>query len=65
MSAMVVIDVLMMSMSLSNIAIFNIHGDDYRCIISGISEREMISLMQNIDLTEKNKCYKKQKSCHI
>ena len=65
MSAMVVIDVLMMSMNLSNIAIFNIHGHDYGCIISGISEREMISLMQNIDLTEKNKCYKKQKSCHI
>ena len=42
-------------MNLSNIAILNIHGDDYRCIISGIGKREMISLMQNIDLTEKSR----------
>ena len=26
---------------------------DYRCIISGISKKEAIKLMQNADLTEK------------
>ena len=44
----------MMSMNLSNIAILTIRGVDYRCIISGISKSEAISLMQNIDLTEKS-----------
>ena len=47
-------DVLMMSMKFSNIAILNIHGADYRCIISRISTNEAINLMQNIDLTEKS-----------
>ena len=46
-------DVLMMSMNLSDMAILNIHGADYRCIISGISKCEAINLIQNIDLTEK------------
>ena len=41
-------------MNLSNIAIPNIHGVDYRCIISGISKSEAVNLMQNIDLTEKS-----------
>ena len=44
----------MMSMNLSNIAIFNIKGSDYRCIISLISKTEAINLMQNVNLTEKN-----------
>ena len=38
-------------MSLSNIAILNIKGSDYRCIISLISKNEAIYLMQNADLT--------------
>ena len=46
-------DVLMMSVNLSDMAILNIHGADYRCIISGISKCEAINLIQNIDLTEK------------
>ena len=41
-------------MNLSNIAIFNIKGSDYRCIISLISKTEAINLMQNVNLTEKN-----------
>ena len=45
-------DVLMMSMNLSDIANLNIHGVDYRRIVSGISKSEAINLMQNINLTE-------------
>ena len=44
----------MMSMNLSDIAILNIHGADYRCIISRISKSEAINLMQNINLMEKS-----------
>ena len=40
-------------MNLSNIAILNIQGIDYRCIIRGISKNEAINLLQNVDLTEK------------
>ena len=42
-----------MSMNLSDIAISNIEGSDYRCIISRISKSEAINLMQDINLTEK------------
>ena len=45
----------MMSMSLSDIAILNIKGSDYRCIISLISKIEAIILMQNTDSGEKKK----------
>ena len=51
-------DVLMMSMNLSNIAILNIKGADYCCIISGISKSEAINLMENIDLTGNAQHYK-------
>ena len=44
-----------MSMNLSDIAILNIKGSDYHCIISLISKNEAISLMQNVDLTEKSR----------
>ena len=40
-------------MNLSDIAVLNIIGFDYRCIISLISENENINLLQNADLTEK------------
>ena len=46
-------DLLMMSMSLSDIAILSIKSADYCCIIIGISKSEAINLMQNTDLTEK------------
>ena len=52
-------DLLMMSMNLSDIAILNIKGSDYRCIISLISKNEVINLMQIADLTEKSEQYKK------
>ena len=40
--------------NLSDIAILNIKGSDYCCIISGISKTETMKLLQNIDLTEKS-----------
>ena len=44
----------MMSVTLSDIAISNIKGSDYRCVISLISKREAINLLKNTDLTEKS-----------
>ena len=48
-------DLLMMSMNLSNIAILNIKGSDYCCIISSIRKNEVINLTENADLTEKSR----------
>ena len=48
-------DLLMMSINLSNIAILNIQGSDYRCVISLINKNEAIKLLQNADLTEKSR----------
>ena len=41
-------------MKISDIAILNINGSDYRCIISLITKNEAINLMQNVDLTKKS-----------
>ena len=41
-------------MNLSDIAILNIKGSNYRFIISLISKYEAINLLQNADLTEKS-----------
>ena len=46
-------DLIMMSLSLSNIAILNISSADYCCIINGISKNEAINLPENNDLNEK------------
>ena len=46
-------DLLIMSMNLNDIAILNIKGSDYCCIIGRISKSKAIKLLQNIDLTEK------------
>ena len=51
-------DSLMISMNLSNIAILNIKGSDYRCISSLIRKNETTNLIQNADLTEKLDHYK-------
>ena len=48
-------DLLMMSINLSNIAVLNIKGSDYCCIISLISKNEVINLMKNVDLTKKSR----------
>ena len=45
-------------MNLSSIAILNIKGSDYHCIISFISKNKAIDLMQNADLTKKPEHYK-------
>ena len=47
-------DLLMMSVNLSDIAILNIKGSDYCCIIELISKNEAINLMHNVDLTGKS-----------
>ena len=44
----------MMSINLNNIAILNIKGSDYRCIISLLRKNSAIKIMQNADLTEKS-----------
>ena len=46
-------NLLMISMNLSDIAILNIKGSDYRCIISLISKYKVTNLMQNAKWTEK------------
>ena len=48
----------MMYMNLSDIAILNNNGSDYRCIISGISKNEDINQMQNTDLIQKSETLK-------
>ena len=45
-------------MTLSDIAVLNIKGSNYRCIISLISKNEAINLMQNADLAKKEEHYK-------
>ena len=44
----------MMSVNLRDIAILNIKGSDYCCIISLISKNKAMNLMQNSDLTKKS-----------
>ena len=46
-------NLLMISMNLSDIAILNIKGSDYRCIISLISKYKVTNPMQNVKWTEK------------
>ena len=48
-------DLLMMSINLSDIAFLNFKGSDCHCIISLISKNEVITLMQNVDLTVKSR----------
>ena len=45
-------DLLMMSMNLSNIAILNIKGPDYCCIMSLIIKNKALNLIQNAQLTK-------------
>ena len=43
-----------MSENLSNIAILNIHRFAYCCIVNGISKREAMSLLNDVNLIEKS-----------
>ena len=45
-------DLLMMPVNLRDIAILNIKGSDYHCIICLISKNEAINLLQNANLTK-------------
>ena len=47
----------MMSVNLKDIAVSNIKGSDYCCIISLITKNKPIKLLQNADLTEKSGTY--------
>ena len=49
----------MISANLRDIAILNIKDSDYRCIISLISKKEAINLIQNADLTENTETLQK------
>ena len=49
------VTVFMMSLDVSSIAILNIHGIDYRCIIVGITKSEAIKLLRNADICEKGR----------
>ena len=44
----------MMSVNFSDVAILKIKGSDYHCIISLISKKEAINLLQNAGLTKKS-----------
>ena len=48
----------MMSMNVSDIAILNIHGIDYRCIISGITL--LVTCMMIIKLSHYRHCLQKR-----
>ena len=45
-------------MNLTDIAILNINGADYRCIIDGFRKSEAVNWMLNADLTDKAEHYK-------
>ena len=45
-------------MNLNNIAILNIKGSGYNCIIGLISKNEVINLIQNANFTKKAEHYK-------
>ena len=46
-------DSLMMSTNLDDIAVLNINGANYGCIISAISKSKEKTLLQSIDLSKK------------
>ena len=48
-------DSVMMSINFSNIAILNIKGSDYHCIINKISKSEATNLTKNINFTKKSR----------
>ena len=41
-------------MNFSNIAVLDIHGVDYRCIITVISKSEAANLLHKVDLNDKS-----------
>ena len=51
-------DLLTMSINLSNMAILNIEGSDYRCLLNLISKNQAINVIRNADLAKKAEHYK-------
>ena len=47
-------DILMTAYKLKNIAILNVKGVDFRCILSGISEDESVNRLNNSVLEDKD-----------
>ena len=45
----------MMSIDINSIAILNIHGVNYCCILDRISKSEAINLLKDVDLKEKSR----------
>ena len=45
----------MLRMSMNDVAILNINGADYHCIISRINNSEAINLMKNVDLIDRSR----------
>ena len=54
-------DLLMMYVTLDDMAILNICGVDYRCNIYGISKSDAVRLLQNVDFTKKKGILQNQK----
>ena len=50
-------DVLIISINLYDIAILNILGMDYHCIINGIGKSRGVNLLHNTDLTQNRKVF--------
>ena len=45
----------MLRMSMNDVAILNINGADYHCIISRINKSEAINLLKNVDLIDRSR----------
>ena len=56
-------DLSMMYMNLSDLAISNIKGGDYLCIINRTSKSKAINIMQNVDLPEESRIENKMYYC--
>ena len=50
-----------MFVNLNDIAILNIQGVDYHCIINGIGKSEAVNLLKNTDLNEERRLLQKLK----
>ena len=58
-------DILMTSLNLNNICIFNIYGVDYLCIITGINKSEAINLLEYDDVSKEIRIIIKYKNTFI
>ena len=54
-----------MSLNRNSIAVLNIHGVDYRCIIAKITKSEAINLLRNADFSKKRIIIEYKKICYV